>query len=375
MFEHFLSSNESATLTDSEFIQEFISNYRYGTDVTDLLAEASRALGVASSLEDLLVITNKTEVITPTQKALIQINGNMAVAGTDKDPEMFTPTNISSEAFRTSSNNTIINSSATFVTIWTTLLKRLNSIKTINEFVNDSSFNIGVKLSDSKNNISATHNPIRSTELSSILKHSLVDTRGVLKQLDIIRDNYFTGLKPIGVKCLDQVNVIIKDGIGSFSGQTVVAAQEAFKQVQKYIATESITKSEDGLIITVDATKLSKNNTLSYSFEETSVTDLFSKLTNNSELIAASDIIVDQLRDTNITAYLEKFDKTVKSFLESLAAYSKTKEVITGYCFSFIEVATLVNSLINELLWLAQFIFAYNELISQFELVSQKEEV
>ena len=65
-----------------------------GTDAASVaqeLDEAERVVQVADALEDLAVVAGSSDEVSPKEAALIETAGNMAVAGTDVDPEEVVP--------------------------------------------------------------------------------------------------------------------------------------------------------------------------------------------------------------------------------------------------------------------------------------------
>lgn len=60
-------------------------------EATQDLAEAERIIEVSDALEDLAVVADSVEEATPAEAALVEIAGDMAVAGTDVAPEEVVP--------------------------------------------------------------------------------------------------------------------------------------------------------------------------------------------------------------------------------------------------------------------------------------------
>jgi hypothetical protein len=80
---------ESISMEEAELlIHEATTN---SNDAESQLSEVERILEVSDALEDLAVIAGSIEKATPAEAALIENTGNMAVAGSDVDPEKVIP--------------------------------------------------------------------------------------------------------------------------------------------------------------------------------------------------------------------------------------------------------------------------------------------
>lgn len=78
-----LSLEEEAVVVDEAAVDN--------QEIAEDLAEAERTLEVSDSLEDLAVVAQDIEEATPTETALIENAAQMAVAGTDVEPEQVVP--------------------------------------------------------------------------------------------------------------------------------------------------------------------------------------------------------------------------------------------------------------------------------------------
>ena len=100
------------------------------SEMTNDGVEAERAMDTADSMEDLAVIADSVDEATPTETALMQVAGDMAVAGTDVDSEDVVPATecfkgrrVAAEGFRETARN-IWNAIKKFVKdIWDKLEK------------------------------------------------------------------------------------------------------------------------------------------------------------------------------------------------------------------------------------------------------------
>lgn len=82
------------------------------TEMSNDVQDAERALDTADSMEDLAIIADSVDEATPTETALMQVAGDMAVAGTDVDPEDVVPATecfkgrrVAAEGFRETARN------------------------------------------------------------------------------------------------------------------------------------------------------------------------------------------------------------------------------------------------------------------------------
>lgn len=80
----YLSLEEEALVLDQA--------HQDATDVSSSLDETNRLLEVSDALEDLAVVAANIRQASPTEIGLIQTAGQMAVAGTDNEPEIMLPT-------------------------------------------------------------------------------------------------------------------------------------------------------------------------------------------------------------------------------------------------------------------------------------------
>ena len=99
-----ISQEEAEVMeTEAKTLENEMSN-----DVQD----AERALDTADSMEDLAIIADSVDEATPTETALMQVAGDMAVAGTDVDSEDVVPATecfkgrrVAAEGFRETARN------------------------------------------------------------------------------------------------------------------------------------------------------------------------------------------------------------------------------------------------------------------------------
>lgn len=111
-----ISQEEAEVMeTEAKTLENEMSN-----DVQD----AERALDTADSMEDLAIIADSVDEATPTETALMQVAGDMAVAGTDVDSEDVVPATecfkgrrVAAEGFRETARN-----------IWTAIKKFVKDI-------------------------------------------------------------------------------------------------------------------------------------------------------------------------------------------------------------------------------------------------------
>lgn len=82
------------------------------TEMSNDVQDAERALDTADSMEDLAIIADSVDEATPTETALMQVAGDMAVAGTDVDSEDVVPATecfkgrrVAAEGFRETARN------------------------------------------------------------------------------------------------------------------------------------------------------------------------------------------------------------------------------------------------------------------------------
>lgn len=94
------------------------------SEVNQELNECDRIIEISDALEDLAVIADQIETASPTEIALIETAGDMAVAGTDIEPEEIVPSlesfqgkRISTESLRERANQ-----------IWTNILEYLKKV-------------------------------------------------------------------------------------------------------------------------------------------------------------------------------------------------------------------------------------------------------
>jgi hypothetical protein len=114
----------SISLEEEQMLIEDAAND--AVEVAADLAEADRAMDVADALEDLAVVADQISEATPTDVALVETAGALAVAGTDVEPEDVVPAlegyvgkKIATEDFRTKAEGIWKSIQAFLKQIWT----------------------------------------------------------------------------------------------------------------------------------------------------------------------------------------------------------------------------------------------------------------
>jgi len=385
-------SKENYTLTDSELTQEFVKMFRKGTDVNISNESACRALGAAMSMEDIAFVATNVEEITPKQKALLQINSNLAVAGTDEDAEQTIPENIAVEDFKQSSNKVMSDLTLSFPEMWEQISMRITSLKDITGTIGtqtESLSNEAARFRDEGSNVIPAKLFVEMCD--GILSAPNSVEGDYLIYLEGVRNDIRTHISTITMNSIVGIRKVMKSGMFTFGGNTSTVANEKFKQYKSElmnVAKENITTSEDGLIVDVvltDGYRLSTNDETEFptlqqeaqksldsneSYVEVTV-DAFDKVSlqakDNLEIISMIDVVSDMLREKSLAGSVVHFSKVVESLLESLPVHSRTKNSVIDYCDLFIKAVKLVNNELDFMLYACRFVSAHNELLTKIK--------
>ena len=355
-----------------------------------------RQMDTARAMEDVAFVLSEVEELTPAQTAMVAINANIAVAGTDKDASEVMPQKLTMEEFKQGSMAAVVATAKGFSAMWEQVLSNLHSITTLNKAAK---VKLDMLLEQLKRQQAQTDTLALSTqeqvielgEIPSILRiHAIKESDDYLKELQQCRTNFNALLQNTTVKCATSVRTLVHDGMTVFKTHSTRAALEGLKEHRRSfsalplrVATEDVQTSADGLVIDVvltggyalatdtdeDIPQLMKLAELEMATEAHTLVgasifaDLIAEAEANIETLALSTGAANVLSDATLAEEVKSFGDTVESILAALPVLSNTKDVVFGYCDLFLDAVHVANSEISFMTYMTRFIVAYTELL------------
>lgn len=375
--------------SDKELVQQFVIGHRKGALTTDKLFDAKRALGISKGMESLALIATQVEELTPEDKALIQINANLSVAGTDMNaPDVLAADNtFAFESTTEEAGESITDVTTGFGELWGGIIGTARTMSKINETTRaDVELTIDALkfVADKGPAITAEEIEIDNLpEILSIRDNTHMDGEH-LRRLADVREEMTQKLAGYTVDCINTVRSIIKSGLSEFGKDTAEVAQESLTEHTRTLAVvmEEFTASDDGVIWNIELpggyvyekdeegdpvfcpSDTPRDLTLAkFKVTPDYLATLLTEAQKNQELLDMSSQAVQMLLDSDLMFSIKQFGTTVQTLLQGLPARSKTKELIIGYCEMFLKAVKVANVELSFMMYASRFILAHNELL------------
>lgn len=357
-----------------------------------------RRLDVARAMEDIAFVLRDAEELTPTQTALVQVNANAAVAGTDDSAEEIMPDQITMEEFKRSGFDVLGETAKEFADLWCTVRQNLLGVKTINAAAMAKLEILVKELEREASQTSSLGLVIAEQELSidelpEILHLDFASEKDdYLEELRTCRQNFSNKLRGSTVKVVTDLRTLIHDGMTIFKTSSATAALEELKEHHRTLssfiqrpALEDVKTSPDGLIVDVElsggyAVGLEPGSDVpdlilvesgldlaqeGFTSIGSNVWDvLLAEASANMEVLSLSNSAIETLADSELEKEVEAFGKTAEGILARLPLQSNTKEAVYGYCELFLNAVQIANSEVSFMIYMANFIVAHTELLA-----------
>lgn len=349
-----------------------VNTYIAKEEIQENVRNITKYMDVARSMEDLAIIATDVEKLTPEQEALIKINANIAVAGTDKSAAVYVQDNISTESLKASSNEEIINQSEEFVTLWEKLISQANNIIENNDVIKAKLNSLGKKLSKLKEQEDISLDFVFPKLL---LSGKNVPSEGLVGSIKDEVSSLEARVKENSVAVFNNVSKIVNSGLKEFGTKSLIVTKE------ELVSSEiSISNSPDGLVTDVDLLgnyeasvddkdKLelkkisSKNNKpISFSINSSSSAELVELADKTVELLEMSNVVINSFINSNGTVGVEFFKNSLKDLLGSSSVLTN---MILNYCDLFGKVVSSVNEELGYCTYVTRYALAVTELLDQ----------
>lgn len=372
-------SQRNIKLSDSAVAEQFVINRRKSYLTDNKIATSRRSLGVSQSLEDLAIVATSVKELTPEQTALIQINANLSVAGTDKNAEEVMPS-IATESFVDSANLSVVDIAKNFSDIWLGIVSTGQTLSLINSTAQSSTQELIDRLDlDDKKQLIFKSFTIELADIADVLCINFdSEDSQYLNKLNNIRSSIENNLSNGTVKCINSIRSIIRSGLAEFGKDTTSIAQESYSKQNNAFEQSNALMVQNPPINNVysfqedehDIALFKENKTVKCSnqiFEITNDTikDLLNQANFNMNIILLSQNSCNLLCDENMIFSIKSFGSTVSNLLQGLPATSRTKQLVVNYCDMFINSVQSANTQLFFMLFVCKFIMAYNELITR----------
>jgi len=381
-------------LNNHAVVNQFVGAYKNKFAFEQLISKTKRALDISVCFEDMAFIATSVKEISPSEKALILINSNLAVAGTDEDCDELITQHFSVESLRTSSENSLGQAANQLSEIW----EKVDSLVSCLKAINVSLLHETNKLTEIVQKAKLASNLKVSTDPQSFVLQNLPDA---LKLVSYSESDYLKSLEQVvkhckgrvtnsSAKAISSLTGLIDNGLAELSSSTLREAentsQSQIKKVNQVltISTENqVGVSEDGLIIGLDSElteedaerlledqataieSLTESSKLAPQvvIDENILNSLTTCLQNNAELIALCIQSCDLIVQEGMVGKVDGFGQSVQNLLINPSSNSRIRVVIKSYCDTFIDIANLSNQEIFFMLCVSRYLTSYNELI------------
>lgn len=361
------SDNFKPAALGSSIIQTYVSKEEIEQDVRNII----KYVDVARSMEDLAIIATDVKELTPEQAALIKINANIAVAGTDKDAGTYVKDSISTESLKNASNEEIIAQSEEFVTLWDKLNIQAKNIL-------DNNANIRAKLDANTSKLQALKKadgtvsitvPKVLVSTNTKTEESLVP--GIITDIESLQAR----LKEISISALNAVKDVVNSGLKEFGSKSLIVAKE-----ELFNSDIKISNSPDGLITDVDLLgnykvdiddkdnvqikkeSIKDDRFNSFSIHDSSALSIIELNNKTIELLDMSNIVVNKFINDNGSIGIEFFKNNLKNLLGSSSVLTN---MVLNYCDLFAKVVTSVSTELSFCMYVTRYALAVTELLDQ----------
>lgn len=349
-----------------------INTYIAKEEIQENVRNIIKYMDVARSMEDLAIIATDVEELTPEQVALIKINANIAVAGTNKDASVYVKDNISTESLQNSSNEEIIAQSEEFVILWEKLTTQAKNILENNLSIRARLDYNTVKLQS----LSKVEDATVSITVPKVLVSANTKTEeslvpGIVTDIESLQ----VRLKEVSVVAFNTVKDIVNSGLKEFGTKSLVVAKE-----ELFNSDIKISNSPDGLITDVDllgnykvdiddkdnveikkdSIKDDRFNT--FSIHGSAIISLIELNSKAIELLDMCNVVVNTFINNNGSIGVEFFKNSLKNLLGSSPVLTN---MVLGYCDLFAKVVTSVNTELSYCAYITRYVLAITELLDQ----------
>jgi hypothetical protein len=332
-------------------------------------------------MEDLSIITGQVTQITPEQKALIKIAGNLAVAGTTNNASSYIGTKISTESLKTTSSEEIIKTAESFISTWEKLTKQANELNLL--------------LSNQKTNlvqlIEKLSNPDPELVRKTLIVKLPVMLHGTNKQIVYTSDLLVntnktikcleTRLRDYTVSTFNNVQSVINSGFANFSTNSILVAKEELNAGVNFISRSKDTlitdisigtnytprvDGEDNLVLVKRTNQ--ENVKFEVTLTETNIEGFHSLGVDSLALLKMSQVaIIDFLASNNNTG-VEFFKNSIQNLLG-------TSEVLNNLIYEYTDLFTKVCNGVNEelgfIMYLSRYIYALTDFLNSLVFEEQ----
>jgi hypothetical protein len=369
------------TNKDNIYQVNLIKAYAAKEEIKEDLSGIAKSFDIARSMEDLSIITGQVTQITPEQKALIKIAGNLAVAGTTNNASSYIGTKISTESLKTTSSEEIIKTAESFISTWEKLTKQANELNLL--------------LSNQKTNlvqlIEKLSNPDPELVRKTLIVKLPVMLHGTNKQIVYTSDLLVntnktikcleTRLRDYTVSTFNNVQSVINSGFANFSTNSILVAKEELNAGVNFISRSKDTlitdisigtnytprvDGEDNLVLVKRTNQ--ENVKFEVTLTETNIEGFHSLGVDSLALLKMSQVaIIDFLASNNNTG-VEFFKNSIQNLLG-------TSEVLNNLIYEYTDLFTKVCNGVNEelgfIMYLSRYIYALTDFLNSLVFEEQ----
>lgn len=341
-------------------------------EIAGAISSIYRSTNIARSMEDMRIVASEVKELTPEQFALIQINGNMAVAGTNKPASDVVPEKISTESISTTSSEEIVATAEGFITLWDKLIQQAGDLLDNNSFISEECkelthrFN-AIALQEEEFMVDVRIPKMLIKAYSGNNKDDFINYLGTA--VGALTEH----LRSSSVNTLNNVGAIVNNTLKSFGGSSIGVAKEELNG-----STNTLNSISGGLVTTVvvpstyeavidSNDKLTLVNTatvdglgMEFKLDEVSLGKLSALITDTTALVGMSNVAINTFLAKNSSLGVDFFKESIKNLLGSSSVINK---LILDYCDLFAKVSTSVNEELSTIAFISRFAIAVNELL------------
>lgn len=373
------------TLSTEQLVQEFVNCKRKTNSMESLLKQISVKLPLAASLEDMAFVLTDKEDITPEQKALIQINANVAASAANTDPELYHSDEFTEESYKSLACESLVSATNDMSSFWAEARDALHSVSDI---VYSNIDDIDITLT------ALTQLDFKDKSITVCYPVDLkVLGIGEIPEGKNYLDCLISVTKDIANKADNSVvfaagfNALIAEGLSMFGSSSITQAKtllyksESILTTLRKYAVEESTQSQDGLITDIaltngysidtgaDTFKLVKGsgksnpNTLELVVNEEVIECLKNQSMVNRTLLTKMSNAIYTLTSDKTLVLVNSFVSKATSMLSEDNLDSTVRNTITGYCDLVRKAFTSVAEEIKFMQYVCQFSIAYNSFL------------